>query len=65
MLNDRSRLSKENALTVCDYRIEANREINPILNTVRSTIQFLSELSKSAGNEKKFTDIIRDDICHT
>jgi integrase len=38
------------------------REINPQLNTVRTTIQFLSELSKAAGIEKKFVGMTRDDI---
>jgi hypothetical protein len=50
------RLSKENALTICDYIIAMKREINPRINTIRSTIQFLSELSKAAGIEKKFED---------
>jgi hypothetical protein len=48
-LKDRNRLSKENALIVCDYIIAMKREINPRLNTIRTTIQFLSELSKSVG----------------
>jgi uncharacterized protein YihD (DUF1040 family) len=38
------------------------REINPRLNTVRTTIQFLSDLSKAGGIEKKFVDMTRDDI---
>jgi uncharacterized protein YihD (DUF1040 family) len=62
ILRDRSRLSKENALTICDYIIAMKREINPRLNTIRSTIQFLYELSKSTGIEKKFADMTRDDI---
>jgi plasmid stability protein len=49
ILRDRSRLSKENALTVCDYIISMKREINPRLCTIRTTIQFLAELSRSAG----------------
>ena len=31
ILQDRSRLSKENALTICDYIIAMKREINPRL----------------------------------
>jgi hypothetical protein len=41
ILRDRNRLSKDNALTVSEYIIAMKREINPRLNTVRSTIQFL------------------------
>jgi hypothetical protein len=45
LLRDRSRLSKENALVICDYVIAMKREINPRFNTVKNAIQFLSELS--------------------
>ena len=38
------------------------REINPRLNTIRTIIQFLSELSKTVGIEKRFEDMTRDDI---
>ena len=38
VLRDRNRLSKENALTVCDYIIAMKREINPRYNYVRYTI---------------------------
>jgi integrase/recombinase XerD len=62
ILRDRSRLSKENALIVCDYVIAMKREINPKLNTIRTTIQFLSELSRSVGIEKRFEDMTRDDV---
>jgi uncharacterized protein YihD (DUF1040 family) len=62
VLRDRSRLSKENALIVCDYIIAMKREINPRLNTIRTTIQFLTELSKSVGMEKRFEDMTRDDV---
>jgi integrase/recombinase XerD len=34
------------------------REINPRINTIRITIQFLSELSKFAGVEKRFEDMM-------
>jgi uncharacterized protein YihD (DUF1040 family) len=62
VLRDRSRLSKENALIVCDYIIAMKREINPRLSYIKYTIQFLSELSKSVGIAKKFNDMTRDDI---
>ena len=35
ILRDRNRLSKENAMTVCDYIIAMKREINPRLTTIR------------------------------
>jgi integrase len=58
VLSDRNRLSKENALTVCDYMIAMKREINPRLTTIGTTIQFLSELSRFAGVEKRFEDMM-------
>ena len=48
----RDKLSKENALAVADYIIAMKREINPRLNYIRYTIQFLFELSKVTGIEK-------------
>ena len=62
ILKDRNRLSKENAMTVYDYIIVMKREINPRYNYVRYTIQFLSELSRTVGINKKFIDMTRDDI---
>jgi integrase len=64
VLRDRSRSSKENALVICDYVIAMKREINPRLNTIKTTIQFLSELSGCVDIEKKFEDMLskRDDI---
>src|SRR5919206_1615774 len=62
VLKDRSRLSKENALTICDYIIAMKREVNPRLSYKKSTIQFSSELSRAVGIEKKFIDMARDDI---
>ncbi|MGB6593407.1 MAG: hypothetical protein WBE68_18045, partial [Candidatus Nitrosopolaris sp.] len=38
------------------------REINPRLNYIKSTIQFLSELSRAIGVEKHFVDMTRDDV---
>ncbi len=62
VLKDRTRLSKENALTICDYISAMRIEINPRLSYKKNTIQFLYELSKSVGIEKKFIDMTRDDI---
>jgi hypothetical protein len=62
VLRDRNRLSQENALTVAEYIISMKREVNPRLSYIRYTIQFLSELSKSAGIEKPFKDMAREDI---
>jgi integrase/recombinase XerD len=61
-LRDRNRLSKENAFTISEYIMAMKREINPRLNTIRTIIQFLSELSKAVGIAKKFTDMTRDDV---
>jgi hypothetical protein len=39
------------------------REINPRLNTIRTTIQYLSQLCKCAGVDRKgFEDMTRDDV---
>ena len=62
ILQDRSRLSKENALTIYDYIIVMKREINPRLSYKKYTIQFLSELSRTVGIEKKFIDMTRNDV---
>jgi hypothetical protein len=62
VLKDRSRLSKENALTICDYVIAMKTEVNPRPSYKKNTIQFLSELSRAVGIEKKFIDMTRDDI---
>src|SRR5919198_4468528 len=64
VLRDRSRLSKENALTICDYIIAMKREVNPRLTYKRYTVQILTELSRALGIEKKFIDMTRDDILH-
>jgi len=56
-LRDRNRLSKENALTICEYVIAMKREINPRLSYIKNTIQFLAELSKSVEIEIKFIDM--------
>jgi integrase/recombinase XerD len=62
VLQDRNRLSQENGLTIAEYIISMKREVNPRLSYIRYTIQFLSELSKSAGIEKPFKDMTREDI---
>jgi hypothetical protein len=62
ILRDRNRLSKENALTICEYVIAMKREVNPRLCYKRYTIQFLAELSKVVGVATKFIDMTRDDI---
>jgi hypothetical protein len=61
-LRDRSRLSKENALTVCDYVVAMKMEVNPRLSYKKYTIQVLAELSKAVGIAKKFIDMTRDDV---
>jgi len=48
----RDKLSKGNTLAVADYIIAMRSEINPRLNYIKSTIQFLSELSRAIGVEK-------------
>jgi hypothetical protein len=57
-------LSKENALTICDYIIAVKREINPRIIYKEYTIQFIAELSKAVGIEKKFIDMVGDDILY-
>ena len=58
ILRDRSRLFKENTLTLSDYVIVMKMEINPRLNKMTTAVQFLSGLSKSAGIAKKFEDML-------
>jgi hypothetical protein len=62
VLRDRRMLSKENALTICEYIIAMKREVNPRLSHKKHTIQFLSELSKAVGIEKKFIDMTQEDL---
>lgn len=38
------------------------RKVNPRLNTMKTTIQFLSELFRSVGIAKKFECMARNDI---
>ena len=62
ILKDRTRLSEQNALTVCNYIIAFKHEVNPRPSYIKYTIQFLSELSKSIGMKKRFEDFTKDDI---
>jgi hypothetical protein len=43
VLKDGNRLSRENALTICDYILAMRREINPRVSYKKNNIQFLSE----------------------
>jgi integrase len=61
ILKDRKRLSKENALVVAEYILSMKREVNSRLSYIRSTIQFLSELSRVVGLEKPFKNMTRDE----
>ncbi|MGC2426434.1 MAG: hypothetical protein WA421_05320 [Nitrososphaeraceae archaeon] len=58
VLRDRNRLSKENPLILSNYIIVMKREVNPRLSYIRYTIEFLSELSRCAGIEKRFEDMM-------
>jgi hypothetical protein len=62
VLRDRNRLSKENALIISEYILAMKREINPRLNTIRTTIQFLSELSRSVGIAKNLNNMTQEDV---
>ena len=62
ILKDRARLSEQNALTVCNYIISFKHEVNPRPSYIQYTIQFLSELSRTIGIDKKFEDYTKDDV---
>ncbi|HMH09835.1 MAG TPA: hypothetical protein VK553_03950, partial [Candidatus Nitrosopolaris rasttigaisensis] len=62
VLRDRNRLSKENALIISEYILAMKREINPRLNTIRTTIQVLSELSRSVGIAKNLNNMTQEDV---
>ena len=57
VLRDRSKLSNENALTICDCVIAMKVEINLRLSYKRNIIQILAELSKAVGIQKRFIDM--------
>jgi integrase/recombinase XerD len=63
-LRDRAKLSKENALTVCNYIINYRREVNASPSTIRITVQHLYGLSNFVGIKKQFVDMMasRDNI---
>ena len=47
-------MSKDNAVVLADYIIAMKREINPKSSYIKNNIQFLSELSRFVGIEKRF-----------
>jgi integrase/recombinase XerD len=59
---DRARMSKENAAVLADYILAMKREINPRASYVKNNIQFLSELSRFIGIQKRFEDFTKYDI---
>jgi hypothetical protein len=62
ILRDRSRLSKESALTISEYIIAMKREVNPRLSYIKYTIQFLYEVSKSVGVEVKVKNLAHSGV---
>ena len=62
LLMNRARMSKENATTLADYIIVMKREINPRASYVKNNIQFLSELSRFVGIEKRFEGLTKYNI---
>ena len=62
VLRDRTRLSEQNALTVCNYIIAFKHKVNPRPLYIRTNIQFLSELSNAVGIQKRFEDYTKDDV---
>jgi 23S rRNA A1618 N6-methylase RlmF len=65
ILKDRTRLTEENALTVCNYIIEFKYEANPRLPYIQTIIQCLSELSKAVGIEKRLKITRKMMSCYT
>ena len=49
VLKDKDRLSKQNALTICDYVIAMNEEINPGPVTRKTTYRFSDSCQKMLG----------------
>jgi integrase/recombinase XerD len=62
----RERLSKKNALTVCDYIISNKRENNVGIHNVKLKIQTLVNFSEFIGTSKVFSkesaDVTKDDV---
>ena len=59
---DRARISEENVAVLVNYIIAMKREINPRASYVKNNIQFLSELSRFVGIEKRFEDFTKYDM---
>src|ERR671918_2685808 len=62
LLTDKTKMSRENALTLAEYLIDMKSEINPRPSYIRNNLQFLSELSRFVGIKKRFKDFIKEDI---
>jgi hypothetical protein len=63
-LRNRGKLSEENALVTAEYILAMKREVNPPLNYMKDTIQFLSELSRVVGIARKFIDMTKQDVLY-
>jgi hypothetical protein len=59
-LNDE--VSRDNALTICNYIMSMKTEINISDNYRRTNIILLAKLSKYFGNKKSFNQITREDL---
>ena len=55
-------MSKDNAVVLADYIIAMKREINPRSSYIKNNIQFLSELSRFVGIEKRFEHFTKYNI---
>jgi integrase/recombinase XerD len=62
LLTDKTKMSRENALTLAEYLIAMKSEINPSPSYIRNNLQFLSELTRFVGIKKKFEDLTKEDI---
>ena len=64
-LRNRGKLSEENALVIAEYILAMKREVNPRLNYMKDTIQFLSELSRVVGIARKFREFTASESIKT
>jgi hypothetical protein len=55
-------VSKENALSIADFILNINIELNLSDNHKRNYISLLSQLSKFYHNKKSFKEMLREDI---
>jgi hypothetical protein len=55
VLRDRGRLSKENALTICEYIIAMKREINPRLSHKEIQYSFCRSYQRLSGSQKSLS----------